>query len=103
MKTGNTSNQVNTSKVTRFEIIDHRPCEECEGEGWVVVPGKKEGREPKQQQCIGCSGGGMLGRIVVVYDKGISIDVELQDRNRTLKVIINERRDEVKTGKGKTS
>lgn len=80
-----------TDKVTRFEIIDHRPCEECEGDGWVAVPGKREGSEPKQQQCIGCSGSGMLGRTVVVHDKGISVDAELQDHGRTLKVFIHER------------
>lgn len=85
------NDSVNTSKVTRFEIIDHRPCPECEGECWVAVPGKKESDEPKQQQCIGCGGTGMLGRTVVVHDQGVSVDVELQDDERTLKVFIHER------------
>lgn len=79
------------SKITRFEIIDHRPCEECEGEGRVLVPGRKENSEPKEQQCIGCGGAGMLGRTVVVHDKGVSVDTELQDDGRTLKVFIHPR------------
>lgn len=81
---------MNTSNITRFEIIDHRPCCECEGSGWVAVP-REEGDEPKQQQCIGCGGAGMSGRTVVVHDKGVSVDVELQDDDRTLKVFIHER------------
>lgn len=80
---------MDTSKVTRFEIIDHRPCEECEGVGWVAVPGKREIDEPKQQQCIGCGGNGMLGRTVMVHNKDVQFDLELQDRDRTLKVFIH--------------
>ena len=87
----NTRGYVNTSNVTRFEVIDHRPCCECEGSGWVAVPGRNESDEPKQQQCIGCGGAGMSGRTVVVHDKDVSVDVELQDDDRTLKVFIHER------------
>lgn len=80
---------MNTSKVTRFEIIDHRDCEECEGTGWVAVPTDKE--EPIQQQCISCQGKGMAGRTVIAFDKDLQFDVELQDKDRTLKVFIHER------------
>lgn len=80
---------MNTSNVTRFEIIDHRPCCECEGSGLAAVP-REESDEPKQQ-CIGCGGAGMSGRTVVAHDKGVSVDVELQDDDRTLKVFIHER------------
>ena len=87
---GNTRGYVNTSKVTRFEIIDHRPCCECDGSGLVAVPSRKKSDEPKQQ-CVGCGGAGMLGRTVVAHDKGVGVDVELQDDGRTLKVFIHER------------
>jgi uncharacterized protein (AIM24 family) len=79
-----------TTEVTRFEIVDHRPCEECEGTGWVAVPMPKT-EEALQQQCIGCSGMGIAGRTVVAYDENLQFDVELQDGNRTLKVFIHPR------------
>lgn len=86
----NTRGYVNTSDVTRFEIIDHRLCCECEGSGLVAAPGRKKSDEPKQQ-CVRCGGAGMSGRTVVVHDKSVSVDVELQDDDRTLKVFIHER------------
>ncbi len=89
MKTLKWSDYVNTSKVTRFEIIDHRPCVECRGDGLVMVPGEDD--IESKQECIGCSGLGMSGRTVVVYDQGVSIDTQIQDDGRTLKVFIDER------------
>lgn len=80
---------MNTNKITRFEIVDHRPCVECLGGGWVTVPG--EDNIESKQECIGCGGLGMSGRTVVVYDQGVSITTEVQDNGRTLKVFINER------------
>lgn len=84
------SDCVNTSKVTRLEIIDHTPCDECEGTGWVAVPMPKT-EEALQQQCIGCHGMGVAGRTVVVHNKGVQVDLELQDDERTLKIFIHER------------
>ena len=81
---------MNTNNVTRFEVIDHRPCCECDGSGLVAVPGRKESEEQKQR-CAWCGGAGMPGRTVVAHDKGVSVDVELQDDGRTLKVFIHER------------
>lgn len=87
--TKKTRDYVNTSKVTRVEIIDHTPCDECEGEGWVAVPDKNG--EAEQAPCIGCQGMGIEGRTVVVHNKGVQVDLELQDNERTLKVFIHER------------
>ena len=82
-----------TNKVTRFEIIDHRPCEECEGTGWVMVPDPSPDHmeEAKQQQCINCQGLGQAGRTVIARSKDLQFDVQLQDRGKTLKVFIHER------------
>lgn len=81
---------VNTSKVTRFEIIDHTPCDECEGFGWVSVPSGKK-NEPVQRECIACHGSATRGRTVIAKSKDLQFDVELQDNDRTLKVFIHER------------
>ncbi len=94
MKIGNTRSHVNTNKVTRFEIIDHRPCEECEGTGQVSVPSKKE-KNATKQQCLGCGGTGVPGRTVVVHNKGVQCDIEFQDDDRTLKVFMHPRYEEV--------
>lgn len=61
MRTGNMNN-LETTKVTRLEIIDHTaPVEE----------------------------GG--GRTVLFWDDEKQVDIELQDDGRTLKVFIHER------------
>ncbi len=80
-----------TNKVTRFEIINHTPCEECEGTGWVMVPDPTHMENPSQQECRECHGQGMPGRTVYVHDKTLQFDVQLQDKGRTLKVFIHER------------
>ena len=81
----------NTSKVTRFEVIDHTPCEECEGSGVVSVPHGKKNYKPIPKPCIGCGGDGMKGRTVVAHNKSLQFDIELQDDQRTLKVFIHPR------------
>lgn len=80
-------------KVTRFEIIDHTPCEECEGTGKVLVPTDSAAGQSTQfeKECIGCHGSGFKGRTVVFHNKNKQVDVQLQDKGRTLKVFITER------------
>lgn len=80
-----------TNKVTRFEIIDHRKCEECEGAGYVMVPDPSHMENPHQRECRGCHGGGVVGRTVIAKSKDLQFDIELQDRGKTLKVFIHER------------
>ena len=80
-----------TDNVRRFEIIDHRPCEECDGTGWVIVPDPSPDHmeEPRQQECGGCYGLGTAGRTVIAKGN-IEIEVRLQDNDTTLKVFISE-------------
>lgn len=71
---------MNTSKVNRFEIIDHSPCEHCHGAGRI-----------EDDECELCYGAGCIGRTVITHNPHRQIDVELQDDGRTLKVFIHER------------
>ena len=80
-----------TDKVTRFEIINHTPCEECNGTGWVMVPDPTHQEEPEQRECRDCHGLGSPGRTVYVHNQNLKFDVQLQDEGRTLKVFIDER------------
>lgn len=80
-----------TDKITRFEIIDHTPCEECEGTGRVLVPDPSHREEAEERDCVGCGGSGIPGRKVIAWDEDLRFDVELQDDGRTLKVFIHER------------
>jgi DnaJ-class molecular chaperone len=72
---------VNTENVTRFEIIDHTQCKECQGSG-IYFGGII---------CDECQGAGCVGREVVFWDEDKQLDVELQDDGKTLKVFIHER------------
>jgi DnaJ-class molecular chaperone len=74
---------MDTSKLNRFEIIDHTPCQYCGGRGTIRL-----------EQCTNCEGRGCPGRKVVVWDDSKQIDVEVQDDGRTLKVLIHERYEE---------
>lgn len=71
---------MNTEKVTRVEIIDHRPCYFCDGHGQL-----QNGNE-----CTDCNGLGCAGRTVVARNEDISVEVDLQDEERTLKIFIRE-------------
>ena len=53
--------EMNTEKVTRVEVIDHR-------------------RESKEQ-----------GRVFTAWDDAMAIDLSLQDNGRTLKVFVYDR------------
>ena len=83
---------MNTDKVTRFEIINHTPCDECGGTGRVVVmdPSHREG--PEQMECKDCHGLGSPGRTVYAYNENLKLELSLQDDGRTLKVFIDERK-----------
>lgn len=73
-----------TSRVTRFEIINHTPCSECLGEcvlgsfGNTVI-------------CPQCDGRGVPGRIVIANGDEFKFTVQLQDDGKTLKIFIHER------------
>lgn len=74
-----------TNKVTRFEIIDHTPCDNCEG--MCINPDI----DIIGAMCPECHGTGFKGRTVVAFNKNLQFDVQLQDDDRTLKVFIHER------------
>ncbi len=76
---------MDTSNVTRFEIIDHLPCDNCEGMGVTT----------DQKPCEICHNTGVRGREVVFRNKHTQLDVELQDDGRTLKVFLHQRYDEI--------
>lgn len=69
-----------TTKVTRFEIIDDRPCVKCSGQGGT------EG-----VWCPDCGGTGSRGRTVYAHDRALKFELSLQDDGRTLKIFIEER------------
>lgn len=79
---------IDTSKVTRFEIIDHITCEECLGTGTV----EDYNYSGQFKECRFCKGLGCRGRIVYVDDPDVKIEVLLQDDNKTLKVLISEQK-----------
>ncbi len=84
---------MDTSNVTRFEIIDHTPCENCDGTGRFNTPTDSAAGQSISfyGECEVCDGRGMIGREVIFYDENKELDVELQDGGRTLKVFIHPR------------
>ena len=80
---------MNTSKINRFEIIDHTVCTKCDGEMWIDPDNNS-----KPVQCDMCAGLGCPGRTVVVWDGNKQIDIDIQDDERTLKVYIHDRYEE---------
>ncbi len=71
--------------ITRFEIIDHRPCRKCQGQGGV------EGTE-----CPACYGMGSKGREVIFYDHVTAVESSIQDEGRTMKLFLRLREDDEK-------
>lgn len=65
---------MDASKVTRFEVIDHRVCREC--------------RDASKELCLYCSGLGAPGRVLVEYK--VKVELSMQDDDRTLKVFLSE-------------
>lgn len=84
---------MDTSKVTRFEIIDHTPCENCDGTGHYNTPTDSAAGQSISfyKECEICEGRGVVGREVVFHNPDIQLDLELQDGGRTLKVFLHER------------
>lgn len=72
----------NLSKVTRLEIIDHTPCNECGGDGHI-----------NGAYCTTCDGSGMPGRDLVFWDAYKQLELSLQDDGKTLKIFIESRDD----------
>lgn len=76
----------NRSGINRLEIIDHSDCMYCEGTG--KTPTDSAAGLTASFRCIHCDGVGFLGRRVVMWDDGKSVDISLQDDGRTLKLFI---------------
>ena len=74
---------MDTTKVTRLELIDHTPCTGCNGEAWI----KEEGQKPKS--CPNCGGLGTPGRSVLFWDAYKQVELSLQDDGKTLKVFVS--------------
>lgn len=78
---------MNTDKVTRFEVIDHRNCPGCAGTGMRHDAGVPV--EP----CGECGGLGCQGRVMVEH--GLTVEIlPLQDNDRTLKIRLIDREDQ---------
>ena len=73
-------------QVTRFEVIDNTPCETCKGKKLVKIEG-----QDTPVDCPACNGLGARGRAVVFSDPEKTIDLSLQDDDKTLKIFIKER------------
>lgn len=74
---------MDTSKVTRLELIDHTPCKACTPSARIL--------------CGACGGTGIKGRTVVFWDVTKQVELSLQDDDRTLKIFISERDGEENT------
>ncbi len=84
---------MNTKKVTRIEIINHTPCDNCDGTGIYHTPTDSAAGQSISfsSPCSNCNGSGMPGRTVLIHNAGIEVDLELQDDDRTLKIFVHER------------
>ena len=78
-------------KVSRFEIIDHRPCIKCDGKGVIVA----ENYNTSGHICDACIGRGSRGRDVIFWDNKTELQVSLQDDGRTLKIFMGDRKVEL--------
>lgn len=80
-------------KITRFEIIDYRPCSNCNGTRRVLTETDTAAGQSTafSKECPKCNGMGSKGREVVFWDKDTKITSSVQDEGRTLKVFIDKR------------
>lgn len=85
------------SKITRFEIIDHTPCTNCDGSGHVLTPTDSAAGQSIafNKECDKCHGMGTKGREVIFWDAYKQIEASVQDDGKTLKIFISRREDNV--------
>lgn len=81
---GQDSDENHLKGITRLEVIDHTPCDTCNGEMHCFV-------NDKMQVCPKCGGLGCPGRDVVFWDKNKEVSSSIQDDGRTLKLFIGKR------------
>ena len=81
--------EAETTKVDRFEVIDHRECVWCRGRKSANYL-QKNG-EYKELPCDKCDGSGIMGgRVYTAYKA--SIEFSYQDDGKTLKVFVSDRK-----------
>lgn len=80
-------NNIDLTKITRLEIINHTNCETCKGAGRVKIEGTTTVLE-----CPECHGSGMTGRQVVFHNPDKEVKLSLQDDGRTLKLFVTKRK-----------
>lgn len=66
------------AEINRLEIIDHRPCQDCDGVGHY-----------NDQLCPTCQGMRTPGRSVVFWDDQTELKSSVQDQGRTLKLFVD--------------
>lgn len=79
---------LDTSRVNRFELIDHRPCNTCKGTG--LVGASHLVSDDGKVICPDCDSG-VKGRELIFWNANTQVELSLQDNNRTLKVFIKDK------------
>lgn len=84
-----------TSKVDRFEVIDHRTCFWCRGRKTANLL-QSDGKY-KEMPCEKCDGSGIMGgRVYGAFSNPetsiIKVDLSYQDDGKTLKVFVGDRK-----------
>lgn len=75
--------------ITRFEVIDHRPCNTCDGSGMRPVA-NTDLNSTRAVGYITCEGCRDRGRVFVAYD--VEVESSIQDEGRTLKIFVDKRK-----------
>lgn len=78
-------------KISRLEIIDHRPCNKCDGKGVIVA----ENYSISGHICDACNGRGSRGRDVIFWDNKTELQLSYQDDGKTLKIFLGDRKVEL--------
>lgn len=84
---------VDTSKVNRFEVIDHRQCVHCRGR--MTANYLQSDGSYKELPCDKCDGSGTRGgRVYGAFSNAetsiIKVELSYQDDGKTLKVFVND-------------